>query len=372
MLKLRSLITALALAAALSPAAYAAYSDKTFTVTNSGNGPLTISGATVTGNTAEFALTGNTCTNVAAGGSCALTVRFSPSGSGTRTPASLNFTSNGTSGPTHSIALTGTGGSSCAAGKQIYAYTGADQVIQVPAGCTTATIKAWGAGGRGGNSINAPTAGGGGGFAQRTVSALAPNASLLVVVGQGASGVAATYGGGGAGLTGSSYSGGAGGGLSGVFLGSKSQANALAISGGGGGGFNAYAGAGGGSSGATGGPVYSIYNLTMYPAGGGTPSAGGVGGGGSGVYGAAGTPLQGGAATNYEGSGGGGGYWGGGGAVDQAGGGGSGYAPGGTLTAGSGCNVANSADSDYASGIGNGGCAANTSGQNGRVVIIWQ
>lgn len=109
MLKLRSLITALALAAALSPAAYAASSSKAFAVTNTGNGPLTITEASVSGNPAEFTLTGNTCTSVVAGGSCALTVTFTPNGSGTRTPASLTFSSNGTNGPTHSIALSGTG-----------------------------------------------------------------------------------------------------------------------------------------------------------------------------------------------------------------------------------------------------------------------
>lgn len=109
MLKLRSLITALALAAALSPAAYAASASKAFTVTNTGNGPLTISGAVITGNTAEYALTGNTCTSVVVGGSCALTVTFTPSGTGARTAASLNFSSNGSNGPIHSIALAGTG-----------------------------------------------------------------------------------------------------------------------------------------------------------------------------------------------------------------------------------------------------------------------
>jgi hypothetical protein len=45
MFKLRSIVTALALAAVLSPAAYAASSDKTFTVSNTGDGPLTITGA---------------------------------------------------------------------------------------------------------------------------------------------------------------------------------------------------------------------------------------------------------------------------------------------------------------------------------------
>lgn len=110
MLNLRSLAAALALATLLSPGVHAAYSDKTFTVTNIGNGPLTITGATVTGNAAEFALLpGHNCTTVAAGGNCSMTVRFTPAGSGPRAAAALTYSSNGTNGPTHSIALAGAG-----------------------------------------------------------------------------------------------------------------------------------------------------------------------------------------------------------------------------------------------------------------------
>jgi hypothetical protein len=111
MLNLRHLITTLALAAVLSPAAYAASSDKTFTVSNTGDGPLTITGAGITGNTAEFSLlAGHNCTTVAAGSSCAMTVRFTPAGSNARNQAWLNFTSNGTNGGVHSIPLSGAGG----------------------------------------------------------------------------------------------------------------------------------------------------------------------------------------------------------------------------------------------------------------------
>jgi hypothetical protein len=110
MLNLRHLITTLALAAVLSPAAYAASSDKTFTVSNTGDGPLTITGAGITGNTAEFSLlAGHNCTTVAAGSSCAMTVRFTPAGSNARNQAWLNFTSNGTNGGVHSIPLSGAG-----------------------------------------------------------------------------------------------------------------------------------------------------------------------------------------------------------------------------------------------------------------------
>jgi hypothetical protein len=261
----------------------------------------------------------------------------------------LNFTSNGTNGASHSISLTGTGGVSCTAGRQIYAYTGANQNIVVPAGCATATIKAWGAGG----ASRSSGSGGGGGFAQRTVTNLTPGAALLVMVG-GASGA---YGGGGVGDFSS------GGGLSGVFKGSKTQANALVIAGGGGGGYSdssgdygGHGGAGGGLSGASGTPLGWPYPQSS----GGSQTAGGD----DPDYSCKGQALQGGGSTGTI-SGGGGGYWGGGcTSASRGGGGGSGYAPGGTLTAGSGCNVANSGDADYVAGVGN--CT-----QNGRVVIQW-
>jgi hypothetical protein len=118
MLKLlRSLVTALALAAVLAPVSYAASSDKTFTVSNTGNGPLTITSTAISGNTTEFSLlSGHNCTTVAAGSSCSMTVRFTPTGTGTRAAASLNFNSNGTNGGAQSIALSGAGGggASCA------------------------------------------------------------------------------------------------------------------------------------------------------------------------------------------------------------------------------------------------------------------
>jgi hypothetical protein len=110
MLKPRSLTAALVLAAMLSPAAYADSAAKSFTVTNNGSGPLAVSGASISGN-AEYKLTGNTCgTAVPVGGNCALTVTFTPTGTGPRAAAALNFTSNGTNGPNHSISLSGAGG----------------------------------------------------------------------------------------------------------------------------------------------------------------------------------------------------------------------------------------------------------------------
>lgn len=374
MLKISSL--ALALSLALSSAAFAATSSKTFTLTNTGNGPLTLtpSAQPISGNTAEYALTGNNCASVAPGASCTMTVTFTPSANGARPAAALNFSSNGSNGPSHSIPLTGAGLAGCSAGKVVYSYTGSHQNIAVPTGCTSATIKAWGAGARG---TAYAAKGGAGGFAQRTLTGLTPGAALVVVVGQGSTSNAATYGGGAAGNT-YAYTGAGGGGYSGVFSSTVAHANALVVAGGGGG---ASGDSGSWSDGAAGGGTQGQPGWDAFYTGRpGTQTAGGAAGysdckGGN--YSTNGTALAGGLGGGYGGGGGGGGYFGGGGGGNDCyggygGGGGSGYAPGGTLITGQGCNVANSADADYVSGTGNGGCTANTSGQNGRVVIIWQ
>lgn len=363
-------VALLAAALSLPVSASAASASKVFTVSNTGNGLLTISDAAISGNDSEFALAPGGCaTPLQPGSSCNFTVSFAPLGTGARPPALLAFTSNGANGPRHTISLSGTGGASCVAGKQVFSYTGGDQFVQVPAGCTGALVKAWGAGGRAAApylDTQQPTRGGGGGFAQRALTNLAAGTTLTVVVGQGATSNAATYGGGASG----GYAG--GGGLSGVFSGSKTQANAILIAGGGGGGVNNMGGAGGGQAGGSPADVAAFYydGIFIFQGGkGGTQTAGGSGGGMEGPGASPGGVLVGGTGN---GSGGGGGYWGGGGSDDQAGGGGSGYAPGGTLIAGSGCAVANSRDVDYITGVGKGGCTTNTSGGNGRVVIQWQ
>jgi hypothetical protein len=355
-------------------------------ISNTGTGVLRLSDMTFGGSELGFTVTEGSCSplpkQLGSQESCALAVSVTPTAGGSLAGV-VNVTTNDAAG-THSVPLQATGIASCTAGKQVYSYTGDDQVIQVPAGCSTATVKAWGAGGKSGGSTSTstyPAPAGGGGFAQRTVTGLVPGASLVVVVGQGATSVSATYGGGGgAGVPTDSYWPGAGGGLSGVFANSKSQANALVIAGGGGGtSISSYAGgatggSGGGTAGAAGGDLVMDAQTTLAGGGGGTQAYGGAGGGHAlWLEGQAGAALQGGAgAPHAAGSGGGGGYWGGGGSFASGAGGGSGYAPGGTLTAGSGCNVANSADSDYVAGIGYGGCTMDAPGQNGRVVIIWQ
>ena len=78
------------------------------TVTNTGSTDLTFAagGITVSG---DFAIASNSCSgsSVAAAGTCAVAVRFSPTASGTRT-GTLTFASNAASSP-NTVALSGTG-----------------------------------------------------------------------------------------------------------------------------------------------------------------------------------------------------------------------------------------------------------------------
>ena len=233
----------------------------------------------------------------------------------------------------------------------------------VPAGTRTMTVKAWGAGGGG---ASATFAGGGGGFSQGTISVSYGQTYKVIVGGGGAFGanIVNNAGGTNAGGTGGVNSGG-GGGYTGVFLTSISFANSVIVAGGGGGGNSVNdAGAPGGA--ATGGATSC--------ATGGSQIAGGNAGGGqlSGGNGAAGTPGV------TAGSGGGGaGYYGGGGGTGTGGGscgggGGSNFVSGSstTTTQAVGAAVANSGDSDYLAGKGNGG-AAGANGQDGYIVITY-
>ncbi|MBI5698179.1 MAG: hypothetical protein HZC29_06830, partial [Thaumarchaeota archaeon] len=112
----------------------------------------------------------------------------------------------------------------------------------VPNGTTSLTVKAWGAGG--GKYVPATSLyGGGGGFAQGTLS-VSPGQTYKVVVGGGGQNVA-SCGSGGAGGTsgggnggnncagGADSAGGGGGGYSGIFITSVNQGNAKVIAGGG-------------------------------------------------------------------------------------------------------------------------------------------
>ena len=68
---------------------------------------ITISSVTVTGtNPGDFAET-NTCGTIVAGGTCTISVTFTPAAAGTRT-ASVSITNNGGGSP-QTVGLTGTG-----------------------------------------------------------------------------------------------------------------------------------------------------------------------------------------------------------------------------------------------------------------------
>ena len=257
--------------------------------------------------------------------------------------------------------------------KDTYTYTGADQTWTVPAGVSSITVKVWGGGG--GSSNYTPQAGGEGGFTQATY-AVTPGDVLTFKVAGGGLGAqnnagAAYVGGGSAGQDtggGTSHGTGSGGGLSAVYKG----ATIIAISGGGGGAGwygTAVGGSGGGTTGAAGtGPR---------PGGGGTPSAGGSGGTGAETPGQNGASLAGGKGASgaaNNGAGGGSGYYGGGGGGGSfpnygGGGGGSSYVGAGT-TATNLVQGKNGTDPDWSAGIAVGGTSGGNGG-NGKIVVSY-
>jgi hypothetical protein len=251
----------------------------------------------------------------------------------------------------------------------------------IPLKSISVATKMWGAGGACGfdyqegiTSTNRQGPGGGGGYAYAIIN-LVPENTYVFQVGQGgirttATSAGATYLAGGIGTT---NGGTQGGGYSGVFKNSVTQANALLMAGGGGGGGDLnYAwgasGAGGGASGLdwSGGP------LPSQGGGGGTQSAGGYSSSYNGAT--AGVALTGGKGQNNERSlgGGGGGYFGGGGGNVGGGGGGSGRigtdatVTSGLLTAGSASTPGNSTDTARGT-AGNGGVSGTTSGVGGKI-----
>jgi hypothetical protein len=214
-------------------------------------------------------------------------------------------------------------------------------------GNVTASFILNGAGGGGGANLSgsytgAPGIGGNGGQTTGTYT-LVSGTTYYLVVGGGGAFIKDNYspiplvGAGGGGNVGSLGYGGQGGGYTGLFINSVSQANAIMIAGGGGGASwetnpsTPSGGAGGGSSGNAGAPG------TLAGGGGGTQIAGG-----SGPSSNPGSALQGGASAGSDphgGGGGGGGYFGGGGGSGDGngsgGGGGSGYFNSSVVTGGS-------------------------------------
>lgn len=231
--------------------------------------------------------------------------------------------------------------------KVIKYHDGTQWIAAVGNRVKTIEFKLWGAGGGSGSQQRSNTnyhtntfynvkEGGAGGFVTAKYE-IVSGTSLTLSVGGGGIGALiggnpsdalGGYNGGGGGTYTSNDASGGGGGYSGVFIGTKSQANALIIApgGGGGGGGPGYPGGsndkangGGGITNTNGVGNNGTTGLTGgATAGGGTTTAGGVGGvGGAGQSGAAGSALQGGNAVHHRnswggGGGGGGGWYGGG------------------------------------------------------------
>lgn len=233
-------------------------------------------------------------------------------------------------------------------------YNTQEQVVQVWTGTAWANVgnrpvttqfivQLWGAGGGGGTvggwSFGAE--GGGGGYAYGEIQGLTTGANLILQVGEGGvvNGSRLSYGGGGqANRTGGDNRYGSnGGGYTGLFLGSVTQANAIMIAGGGGGGGSSRAGTGnvGGAGGGTDGQdgVSPYDGKTGYRGRGGTQTAGGpqASSDADNTNFPASALVGGTCRVNGYGGAGGGGYWGGsaGGYSESntmgGGGGGSGY-----------------------------------------------
>jgi hypothetical protein len=306
---------------------------------------------------------------------------FSPTDAGTFTFTGFSFGTNGNQTLTASdgaISSLSSGVTvACSAGRQVFVYTSAVQTFIPPTGCTTFSVKMWGAGGGGGAS-NLGTAypGGGGGAATSTLTATSAETFTVIVGGGGTSAgnslALGGYGGGGTGYSPAGYGAGGGGGRSAILLGA---AELMTAGGGGGGGSSATTdrtgGAGGGMQGAGGDGVSGA---------GGTSSAGGAAGNGTLAGTAGASDLGGNGNSTSGGAGGGGGYFGGGGGGSQStndfggGGGGASFVGGsgisaGSMVAGSGVTPGNSADVDLAS-VALGG-AMNQNGSSGRVVMSW-
>lgn len=84
-------------------------SSTTFTIQNTGTGPMTWTGFGITVDNTDFTMTSTTCTSpLAAGGSCTATVRFNPASTGAKT-GNLSFTGSNVQSQPVTAALTGTG-----------------------------------------------------------------------------------------------------------------------------------------------------------------------------------------------------------------------------------------------------------------------
>ena len=277
-------------------------------------------------------------------------------------------------------------------------YTGSDTTIALNNGdVVSGSVKVWGAGGGCDSSpsstgLGSGHSGAGAGAHFASLSWTSDGTDLILTVGQGGH---QGYKGG---------SGGSGGGYSGLFLGSKTHANAILIAGGGGGagdnnsrqggpgggsgnGLNAdytgnYAEGGNGGTTSAGGQPTCTSSCAQHT----NPTAGSALSGGHGGTDEARTqpePYNGGGIQGQEpggymaGGGGGGGYYGGGGGAANdkgaGGGGGSGYANTSYVTTTSSENgsygyAGKDDDSDWANNAGEGGQSSSKDGKGGRIV----
>lgn len=246
--------------------------------------------------------------------------------------------------------------------RQVFTYTGADQVINVPACATKMRAKCWGAGGHSQSYLI--THGGGAGGYTEAVIPVTPGEQLRVIVGQATTAVT-SYGFAGA------TNHGAGGGLSGIFRKAgpvrvlPSEAHYALIIAGGGGGAD-YAGTTQSRGGNGNDPVYSGGQNSMQGISDNTEGNASANGGGGGGYRGGGRhyrdSIQGLATT-----------------LPYGGEGGSGYTIVGAtnvvmLSTPDGQRTApNSSDPDYQTGIGVGapGALVDAAGGHGLVVIYW-
>src|SRR5262249_3361969 len=128
----------------------------------------------------------------------------------------------------------------------VFNYTGADQTYTVPVGCTSITVKMWGAGGGGAwqGGWSNEFSGGGGGYSTGTIAVTA-GSTYYIVVGQGGGpgsieNLSSSYGGGGksCSVSGSDCRYCAQGGGRSAFRNTANSADLMTAGGGGGGGAN--------------------------------------------------------------------------------------------------------------------------------------
>lgn len=182
-----------------------------------------------------------------------------------------------------------------------FAYTGAEQTLDVPSGVESAVLEVWGAQGGTSSGIGGP-----GGYVIATIEDLVPGETLYVYVGQQATSFPGGWNGGGSGQQGIANRGGmGGGGATDIRRGGNALADRILVGGGGGGGRTrdgGNGGAGGHPDGASSGSVDGGEQTG--------PGTAGISGQILGTFGVGGS-TGGSPGDNRKSGGGGGGWWGG-------------------------------------------------------------